>query len=228
MAGLLLGSMATACAASKVQQGSVSPDTARDPGGLTGSTTVGSHEGAPGAVQVTFQSAHGDVTYDVLIGGKEVCKTPCKLWVNPKESVTMKSYNEGGTLEDFVVLKKEMIEGMGRSVRVVASPSSTVRSTVGVLISIVGSSMLLFGGMQWAVGKDDEDKSFGKSVLLGASILPAFGISLLVGGFGDVKVTPVDTESSRLDVGPGHASLRLGRREPVRVVVTPFGVGGSF
>jgi hypothetical protein len=197
-------------------------------GGATSATgatgAVGGDEGVPGAVLATFGTDRGDKVYDVIIDGKEACKTPCTRWIGPERYVVVQRLGAGGFSEALPRLEGSADQGPIKLVphgpslwRVVAGGGSMA---LGVPTSVVG--------LIWMTSEVEKARAFGVPLLVGGLSLLSVGTWLLVGSGAGFTITKAENNAARLDLGPGYAALRLGRGEPVRVLLTPGGLAGSF
>lgn len=131
-----------------------------------------SRRGAPGTVSVTFLSADSSRTWDVVVGDRVICKTPCDKWLDPVMPYGMKT--GGGFLRpDHVVEVPDLRKQSARGPLVIkAHPRSDGELAGGIVMATFGGAAVLTGIVLAAIGCSTEDNE---------GLCKAGGITLPIG-----------------------------------------------
>jgi len=135
--------------------------------------------GAPGTMPVTFVSADSARTWDVVVGDRLICKTPCEKWVDPVMPYGMTT--GGGFLrpEHRVEIPDLRKQGMGGPIMIKAHPRSDGELAGGIVMTSFGGMAVLTGIALVAVGCSKED---GDGMCKAGGITLPIGLALTAGG----------------------------------------------
>jgi hypothetical protein len=161
--------------------------------------------GAPGAVKVSFMGAEADRTWSVVVGDREICKTPCARWVDPNMPFAMRA-SAGWLQQDHRTDVPDLRAFGPGPLQVRAHPRSN-----GMLVG--GINMVTWGGM---------------GTLAGAALL---GVGCGTGRSGMCVAGAIALPVGLALVGPGiYLIVKSGARADVVPAppVTELAIGGSF
>jgi hypothetical protein len=163
--------------------------------------------GPPGTRKVTFLSAEGDKTWNVVVGDRKLCETPCERWVDPVMPYAMRA--EAGFLQQDHVVEVPDLRDVPHqgTVRVRAYSRSNAGLAGGVVATTFGGLGTAAGIVFLALGCSSEDRA--GMCTAGAITLPLGGL-LTAGG-----IWLMVTSGAHAEVLPGHRPQQ-------------FGVGGAF
>ncbi|MCC6216628.1 MAG: hypothetical protein IT376_17335 [Polyangiaceae bacterium] len=141
-------------------------------------TAEESADGPPGTVRVSFVSGDALREWEVRIGDKVLCKTPCKRWVDPTLPYAME--NDAWFWSTAAVDLSEAPSG--RPLRARAYGTDTTRMVVGGSVS--GAGWIAFGlGLASLLRCGEEDSITGeKSSCTPGYIAVPVGLTAFVGG----------------------------------------------
>jgi hypothetical protein len=156
---------------------------------------------------VTFLSAEGDKTWNVVVGDRKLCETPCERWVDPVMPYAMRA--EAGFLQQDHVVEVPDLRDVPHqgTVRVRAYSRSNAGLAGGVVATTFGGLGTAAGIVFLALGCSSEDRA--GMCTAGAITLPLGGL-LTAGG-----IWLVVTSGPHAEVLPGYRPQQ-------------FGVGGTF
>lgn len=168
------------------------------------------------AVGVHFDSDRDGRAWQVLAGTQPPCQLPCSMWVDPTQTVHLRSSAGDGLYLDALDLE---LQGAKHGV-VIASGRNRGEHVNGLVFTTLGAMGLVTGIALAAVGCSDTQRRGGMCVAglitsgLGAPLM-AVAIWMIVDSAPQAHFFPV-------------FSTAPARGEPVSVVVTPAGVAGRF
>ncbi len=148
--------------------------------------------GPLGTVKVRFWPVDPEQDWNVVVGDREVCKTPCERWVDPAMPYSLK-YDPGTWKKNqFVELpdlrKYAALERM--DVRVI--PRATGEFAVGVLATSLGGAALATGVVLTSAGCGKGGGVCTAGLInmpIGAAVV-AGGVWMIVDSSGQINVTP--------------------------------------
>jgi hypothetical protein len=153
--------------------------------------------GPVGTVKVKFLPVRAEQEWDVVVGDRTLCKTPCERWVDPAMPYTLK-YDPG------ICQRNELIEvpdlrtqGGGERLLVRAEPRKDVEFLGGLMLSTFGGLGVVTGISLTAVGCGTKDSSMctaGLITLPAGLALLAPGIWMIIDSKGVVHVTPMQAQ----------------------------------
>lgn len=152
--------------------------------------------GAPGTVKVSFVSSAGDTTWDVRVGERSLCQTPCNRWIDPIVPLSM-VHEEGFLERDQEVSVPDLREHGRGPLEVRAQPRSTLGQLGGLTLTTFAGLGVAAGTTFLAVGCTSDDRS--GLCTAGAITLPLSlaalvpGIWLLVTSGEHATVSPAPT-----------------------------------
>lgn len=154
--------------------------------------------GPEGAIKVRFLPVRADEAWDVMVGDKKVCSTPCERWVDPSIPYTLK-YDPGFFYRNqyYQVPDLQPYAGLER-VQVRTEPTATGELVGGIVLTAFGGIATLTGATLTAVGCG----SGGGMCTGGLITLPiglamvAPGVWLMVDSSGKVNVEPIPTSTT--------------------------------
>lgn len=165
--------------------------------------------GAPGTVSVTFVSAESARTWDVVVGDRVLCKTPCEKWVDPVMPYGMRT--EGGFLrpEHRVEVPDLRQQKVGGPFLIKAHPRSDGELAGGIVMASFGGMAVLTGIALAAVGCTTENH---EGMCKAGGITLPIGLALTTG-----SIFVMLDSRSRVEVQPGAP-----------VTSRMIGIGASF
>ena len=163
--------------------------------------------GPPGTVKVRFVSASSEQKWNVVVGDRKLCETPCEKWVDPVMPYAMRA--EAGFLQrDHVVELPDLREHQTHGpLQVRAHERSTAGLTGGITATTFGGLGVAAGTVFLAVGCTSDER---KGMCTAGAITLPVGALLTGGGIWLI-----------VDSGP-YAEVRPDQRPP------QLGVGGQF
>lgn len=168
------------------------------------------------AVGISFEGDRADGrSWDVLAGQQPACPLPCSLWLDPAESVQLRSSRGEGLFLDSL---RDDLQGATRGV-VVAEGVSAGKRVNGIVFTTLGAMGSVVAITLTAVGCSDVSRRGGlctAGLITGLVNLPLMAVSIwMVADSGPkAHVFPV------FDAAP--------KQEGVSLLVTPAGVAGRF
>lgn len=185
--------------------------------------------GPPGSVKVNFLSGVPGKEWDVVVGDREVCKTPCEKWVDPVMPYGMRT-GAGFLQQDNVVDVPDLREIKDPGpLQIRAHPRDTGRLVGGIVGASFGGMGVMTGALLAALGCGNDERQglcTAGLVSLGAgAVVTAGGVWLIVGSGSYAEVhTPSGKWEARVPSGAPHGvPSGLARGVP-----RGLGVGGQF
>ncbi len=150
--------------------------------------------GPVGTVKVKFLPVRAEQQWDVVVGDRTICKTPCEKWVDPAMPYTLK-YDPG------FFQKNELIEvpdlrgqTAGDRMMVRAEPRSDGEFVGGIMLTTFGGMALATGAALTPVGCASGDSAMCAAGLITLPIALAMlapGIWMIIDSKGVVHITPM-------------------------------------
>jgi hypothetical protein len=149
--------------------------------------------GAPGMVKVRFLPVDNRNKWDVMVGDRTLCTTPCEKWVDPAMPFSFK-YDPGilqrNSIIDIPDLREQSREDR---VEVKATPRKTGKLVGGILITTFAGVAVLTGVTLSAVGCSSGDSG----MCVGGLITLPIGVAGLIPG-----VMMISSSSPTVEVRP--------------------------
>lgn len=160
--------------------------------------------GPPGTVKVNFVSAETDRTWDVVVGDRKLCTTPCERWLDPLMPYAMRSI-AGFLQKDHVAEVPDLRAHQGQgALQVRAHPRSLAGLAGGLTATSLGGMGLVTGIVLLAVGCSSDSQpsmcTAGKITLPAGAIVTGGGIYLVVTSAERVELFPA-ARMSRVGLG---------------------------
>jgi hypothetical protein len=173
--------------------------------------------GAPAnVVGVHFDSDRDGRQWQVLAGTQQPCLTPCSLWVDPSQTVNLRSSAGDGLFIDTLDFE---LQGARHAV-VVVEGRHQGEQVNGIVFTALGGTGLLTGITLSAVGCADVQRRGG---LCTAGLITAGITSLLTA----VSIWMIIDSAPKAHFFPVFKTTPPGG-QPVSVALTPAGLAGRF
>jgi hypothetical protein len=154
--------------------------------------------GPIGTVKVKFLPVHADQEWNVVVGDRTICKTPCERWVDPAMPYSLK-YDPGlFQKNEYLEVPDLRAQAGAERLLVRAEPQNMGEFVGGVLITTFGGMATIAGTALTAVGCSGGGPGLCTAglVTLPAGLLGLVpGIWLIVDSKGVVHVTPMPAEA---------------------------------
>ncbi|MBI5536301.1 MAG: hypothetical protein HY898_26500 [Deltaproteobacteria bacterium] len=148
--------------------------------------------GPAGTVKVDFLSGGGNEPWDVRVGDRVICKTPCEKWVDPAMPFMME-LDAGFLRSNHKADVPDLREHPAQShLRVLAYPRSDGKFVGGIVATTFGGLGVATGIVLTAVGCTTDDKKMcgaGAITIPLSGVLLASGIWLTVSGLPRAEVS---------------------------------------
>lgn len=149
--------------------------------------------GPPGTMKVRFLPVHPDEPWEVMVGARKVCTTPCERWVDPSIPYTLK-YDPGFFYRnEYVDVPDLRPFASYERAQVRVQPRATGEFVSGLMLTTLGGTAALVGTTLTAVGCSQG----GGMCTAGLITLPigllavAPGVWMIVDSAGEVHVEPM-------------------------------------
>ncbi len=156
--------------------------------------------GPLGTVKVKFLPVHAEQEWDVVVGDRTLCKTPCERWVDPAMPYTLK-YDPGIFQRNEYLEVPDLREAGAERLLVRAQPQRKVEFVGGILSATFGGAAAITGTALTAVGCSGGGRSLctaGLATLPAGLLALAPGVWMIVDSKGVVHVTPMTPEDPPL------------------------------
>jgi transposase len=154
--------------------------------------------GPAGTVKAKFLPVRPRETWDVVVGDRKICTTPCERWVDPAMPYSLK-YDPGTfSKNEFVELPDLRPFAFHERIEVRPTPRNSAEQVGGVLMTTFGGLGVVTGTVLSLVGAGQSDKTLRNAglITLGSGlVLLVPGIWLIVDSKGSVSVTPMPAQS---------------------------------
>jgi hypothetical protein len=168
--------------------------------------------GPLGTVKVKFLPVHAEQEWDVVVGDRTICKTPCEKWLDPAMPYTLK-YDPGiFQRNEYLEVPDLRTQPGGDRLLVRAEPRDTSEFLGGIMLTTFGGLGVLAGTALTAAGCGTQDSAMCTGGLITLPVglaLLAPGVWMIVDSTGVVHVTPMQARAPLS--GPGSAVWNLGR-----------------
>jgi hypothetical protein len=158
--------------------------------------------GPVGTVKVRFWPVRPSEDWDVVVGDRQICKTPCERWVDPAMPFSLKHDPGFWQKNQFVELpdlrKYAQLERMDVNV----IPRATGEFAVGIVATSLGGAALATGVVLTSAGCGSGGAMCKAGLInmpIGA-LVTAGGIWMIVDSSGQINVTP----SGQAGIAPGR------------------------
>jgi hypothetical protein len=149
-----------------------------------------------GTVKVKFLPVHAEQEWDVVVGDRTLCKTPCERWVDPAMPYTLK-YDPGFFQRNEYLDVPDLREAGAERLLVRAQPQRKGEFVGGLMVTMLGGLAALTGTALTAVGCSGAESSLcgpGLVTLPIGLLALAPGIFMIVDSKGVVHVTPMQPQ----------------------------------
>jgi hypothetical protein len=109
-------------------------------------------QGAPGMIKVRFLPVDANRKWEVMVGDRTLCATPCEMWVDPSMPFSFKhdpGFWERNTVIDVPDLREK---AKADKVEIKAEPRNTAQFVGGILVTTFSGIAVLTGTALTAVG----------------------------------------------------------------------------
>jgi hypothetical protein len=156
--------------------------------------------GPVGTVKVKFLPVAADQEWNVVVGDRTICKTPCERWVDPAIPYTLKY--DPGFLQRNEYLEVPDLRAQGAErLLVKAEPQRKLEFVGGLVVTSFAGMATITGIALTAVGCSQGDGGLcgAGTVTLPIGLLALIpGIWMIVDSKGVVRVTPMQAQSPAL------------------------------
>jgi hypothetical protein len=155
--------------------------------------------GPVGTVKVKFLPVRAEQEWNVVVGDRTICKTPCERWLDPAMPYTLKY--DPGLFQKNELLDVPDLRGQGERVMVRSEPRSTGEFVGGILLSTFGGLGIVTGTALTAAGCASGDSGVctaGLVTLPAGLVLLAPGVWMIVDSKGTVRITPMQPQESSM------------------------------
>jgi hypothetical protein len=152
--------------------------------------------GPVGTVKVKFLPVHAEQEWDVVVGDRTLCKTPCERWVDPAMPYTLK-YDPGFLQRNEYLDVPDLREAGAERLLVRAQPQRKGELVGGMMVTALGGLAALTGTALTAVGCSGAESSLctpGLVTLPIGLLALAPGIFMIVDSKGVVRVSPMQPQ----------------------------------
>lgn len=171
----------------------------------------------PGTVELNVIPEENTETWDVIVGNRVACQTPCKQRVSAGTELLLRG--PGG--DEALAPRLSEVDARAQRALLVAEGTQEGKRVNGIVFTTLGGMALVTAITLTAVGCSDTAKHGGMctaGLITGGVAVPltAAALWMLIDSGARVHVLPV----ASLGGGPGAA--------PARVAVVPTGLAGTF
>jgi hypothetical protein len=155
--------------------------------------------GPAGTVKAKFLPVRAEQEWNVVVGDRTICKTPCERWLDPAMPYTLKY--DPGLFQKNEYLEVPDLRGQGERVMVRAEPRSTGELLGGIMLVTFGGLGIVTGTALTAVGCASGDSALcaaGLITLPAGLVLLTPGVWLAIDSKGTVRVTPMQPQVSTM------------------------------
>jgi hypothetical protein len=157
--------------------------------------------GPTGTVKVKFLPVRPNQDWDVMVGDRTLCKTPCERWVDPAMPYTLK-YDPGFfQRNEYLDVPDLRTHQASERVEVRAQPRNMGEFVGGILLTTFGGVAVLTGTALTAIGASKEN---GSGMLTGGLITLPIGLLMVAPGVwmildskGTVRISPMAPQASQ-------------------------------
>jgi hypothetical protein len=153
--------------------------------------------GPVGTVKVKFLPVHADQEWNVVVGDRTICKTPCERWVDPAMPYTLK-YDPGiFQRNEYLEVPDLRAQAGAERLLVQAEPQRKGEFVGGITLTAFAGIAAVAGTALTAVGCSGGDGGMCSAglITLPAGLLALVpGIWLMVDSKGIVRVTPMQPQ----------------------------------
>jgi hypothetical protein len=149
--------------------------------------------GPAGTVKVKFLPVRAEEEWEVVVGDRPLCKTPCERWVDPAMPYTLK-YDPGfWRRNEYIEVPDLRPHAAEERLEVRAEPRNTAAFVGGLLITTFGGLGVLTGSTLTAVGcsKGGGMCTAGLITLPIGLVALVPGIWMIIDSKGTVRITPM-------------------------------------
>jgi hypothetical protein len=149
--------------------------------------------GPTGTVKVKFLPVRANQDWEVMVGDRPLCKTPCERWVDPAMPYTLK-YDPGFfQRNEYLDVPDLRAHQTSERMEVRAEPRNTGEFVTGILVTTLGGAAVLTGTALTAVGcsKGGGMCTAGLITLPIGVIAVIPGIWMMLDSKGTVHITPM-------------------------------------
>jgi hypothetical protein len=168
--------------------------------------------GPVGTVKVKFLPVQAEQEWNVVVGDRTICKTPCERWVDPAMPYTLK-YDPGiFQKNEYLEVPDLRAQSGAERLMVRAQPRRTGEFVGGILLSTFGGLGVLTGTALTAAGCAGGGSGLcmaGLVTLPAGLLLLAPGVWMIVDSKGVVRVTPMQAPGAAQNSGALSGALSL-------------------
>jgi hypothetical protein len=153
--------------------------------------------GPTGTIKVKFLPVRAEQEWDVVVGDRTICKTPCERWLDPAMPYTLKY--DPGIFQKNELLDVPDLRGHGERLMVRGAARSTGEFVGGIMLATFGGLGVVTGTALTAAGCAAGDSGLctaGLVTLPAGLVLLAPGVWMIVDSSGTVRVTPMQAQLS--------------------------------
>jgi transposase len=153
--------------------------------------------GPTGTVKVKFLPVRPDQDWEVMVGDRPLCKTPCERWVDPAMPYTLK-YDPGFFQRNqYIEVPDLRMHQASERVEVRAQPQSMGEFVGGIMLTTFGGAAVLAGTAFTAIGcSQGTGLCTAGLITLPAGILAVIpGIWMMLDSKGTVRISPMAPQS---------------------------------
>lgn len=151
--------------------------------------------GPTGTLKVRFQQVRPDQEWEVMVGDRPLCKTPCERWVDPSIPYTLK-YDPGFfSRNQYLDVPDLRLHQSDERVEIRAQPQKMMELAGGITVTSLGGMAAVAGTALTAIGCSQDDR---KGMCTAGLITLPIGLVMLVPGIwmmldskGTVSVKPL-------------------------------------
>jgi len=154
--------------------------------------------GPVGTVKVKFLPVQADEEWNVVVGDRTICKTPCERWLDPGIPYTLK-YDPGILQHNEYIEVPDLRSQGGERLLVRAEPQKKAELVGGLLVTTFGGLAVATGTALTSVGCAGKGSAMCTAGLVTLPIglgMLAPGIWMIVDSRGVVHVSPMAPEAS--------------------------------
>ena len=152
-----------------------------------------SDRGPTGTVKVKFLPVRANQDWEVMVGDRMLCKTPCERWVDPAMPYTLK-YDPGFLQRnEYLDVPDLRTHQVSERVEVRAQPRNMGEFVGGIMLTSLGGMAAIVGTTLTAIGCGSERSGCtGGLITLPIGILAVLpGVWMILDSKGTVRITPM-------------------------------------